>query len=42
MVLDAHGMQRTSSPSLTWGPKEMFSWAGRAAFFGGMLTMVLS
>jgi len=35
----APGRRRTSSPSLTWGPKEMFSWAGRAAFFGGMLTM---
>jgi hypothetical protein len=26
-------------PSLTWGPREMFSWAGRAAFFGGMVSL---
>lgn len=27
-------------PSLTWGPREMFSWAGLAAFFGGILVDV--
>jgi hypothetical protein len=28
-------------PSLTCGPKEIFSWAGRAAFFGGMMNCVV-
>jgi hypothetical protein len=26
-------------PSLTWGPREIFSCAGRAAFFGGMIVV---
>lgn len=26
-------------PSLTWGPREMFSCAGRATFFGGILSV---
>jgi hypothetical protein len=34
------GIYRTTLsnlPSLTWGPREIFSCAGRAAFFGGMI-----
>jgi hypothetical protein len=34
------GVYRTTLsnlPSLTWGPREIFSCAGRAAFFGGMI-----
>ena len=33
--------EKRELPSLTWGPKDMFSWAGRAAFFGGMLIVVV-
>lgn len=29
-------------PSRTWGPREMFSWAGRVVFLGGIVTAVLA
>ena len=29
------------SPSRTCGPREMFSWAGRAVFFGGMVAVLV-
>jgi len=28
-------------PSLVWGPREIFSCAGRTAFFGGMIAVVV-
>jgi hypothetical protein len=35
-----HPPPKTSSPSRTWGPREMFSCAGRAVFLGAILTVI--
>ena len=35
-----HLPPKTSSPSRTWGPREMFSCAGRAVFLGAILTVI--
>lgn len=37
---EGHSPPKTSSPSRTWGPREMFSCAGRAVFLGAILTVI--
>lgn len=41
IVLDRKAFGILYIPSRTFGPREMFSWAGRETFFGGILAVDL-
>lgn len=41
IVLDREAFGFLCIPSRTFGPREMFSWAGRETFFGGILAVDL-
>lgn len=41
IVLDRQPIGILYIPSRTFGPREMFSWAGRETFFGGILAVDL-